>query len=79
MMPRAPSGRVTEINAIGQRFELPTEAINRALEDGVSVEEFGRMTLDYIGSQNAESSRAGATRIALGSAASAARPISAAS
>lgn len=63
---RAERVRVTEITSMGQHFNLPAEAITRAIEDGVSVDEFRGMTLEHLGRSQAPDTRAGATRIALG-------------
>lgn len=62
---KAEVARIKEINAIGRQFELPSDAIEKALHGDTTVEAFQRMALDHIGSQQAEDQRANATQIGM--------------
>ena len=62
---RAERHRVTEISAIGECFDLPKDAVMQAIEDGVPLDEFRKMTMETIESRQVDYN-AGQTRIALG-------------
>ncbi|WP_116134336.1 phage major capsid protein [Tropicimonas sp. IMCC34043] len=57
--------RAAEIDAMGTRFNVPAEKIAKAKSDGMSVDAFRGVVLDYMGSPDAEATRAGATMIGL--------------
>lgn len=73
-VPAAPQGtdglaaeraRVREIRAAGSQFNLPTEMVDSALNDGTTVAAFQRKVLDHIGSDTSTATRQRQTTIGL--------------
>lgn len=57
--------RSAEIIAIGERFDMPDEAVRSALQRGTTVDSFRSAVMDHISSEDVQETRAGATRIGL--------------
>lgn len=57
--------RITEIHAIGERFDLDDTMVNDAVTRGTTVEEFQNITIDHLGSNQAPATRSGPTMAAL--------------
>lgn len=61
----AERNRVREIRAAGSQFNLPTEMVDSALNDGTPVAAFQRKVLDHIGSDTSTATRQRQTTIGL--------------
>lgn len=57
--------RVAEIDAIAERFDMPTTATRAAIEKGVSVDAFRAQVMDHIASDEQQEQRGNATRIGM--------------
>lgn len=62
---RAERARVSEITTMGEHWSLPREAVSRAIDDGVPVDEFRKLTMEVIESRQCDYAP-GATRLAMG-------------
>lgn len=57
--------RVSEIDAIAKRFDMPDTATRKAIESGASVDAFRTATMDHIASDEVDATRAATTRIGM--------------
>lgn len=54
----AETSRVREIRSLGRKFNMDDAAMDKAIEDGATVDKFQRSILDHMGSEDATATRA---------------------
>ncbi|MBW4709578.1 phage major capsid protein [Roseobacter sp. YSTF-M11] len=57
--------RTAEIEAIGERFDMPAEAVRKAKDNGTTADQFRKLVMDTIDNSEAEATRAGAAKIGM--------------
>lgn len=62
---RAERARVSDIEAVAEKFALPAEMVRKAKADGVTADEFNRRALDHLASPEATGARQAAASIGM--------------